>query len=283
MRFLRYGPVGKETPVVMNSNDECFVLPASIGDIDGEFWENDGPSAVQKLLDAGDLESFSPGDLRIGAPIAKPEKLICIGLNYIDHAKEMDLPIPEEPIVFMKAPNAMIGPHDDVYRPRGATKMDWEIELAVIIGKRARYLDSPDDAPGVMAGFSLSNDVTERAFMLERGGTWVKGKSCETFNPLGPWVATPDEIPNPQDIGMRLSVNNISHQDSSTKNMIFPINHLIWYLSQFMVLEPGDVVNTGSPSGVSNGHDDVPFLEAGDVIHAEIDGLGTHEYTIVQA
>jgi 2-keto-4-pentenoate hydratase/2-oxohepta-3-ene-1,7-dioic acid hydratase in catechol pathway len=209
--------------------------------------------------------------------------VICIGLNYRDHADETGSTLPEEPIVFMKAPNCVIGPNDQILVPRGSTKTDWEIELGVVIGKQSRYLDSPDEAREVIAGYCLSHDVSEREFQLERGGQWDKGKCCETFNPLGPWLVTADEIDDPQNLGLRLSVNGVARQDGSTSDMLFDVNYIVWYLSQFMVLEPGDLINTGTPAGVSLGHDDVPFLGEGDVVELFIDGLGSQRSVIGQA
>jgi 2-keto-4-pentenoate hydratase/2-oxohepta-3-ene-1,7-dioic acid hydratase in catechol pathway len=221
--------------------------------------------------------------VRFGSPISKPEKIICIGLNYRDHARETGSAIPAEPIVFMKAPNCVVGPNDEILVPRGSTQTDWEVELGVVIGSRARYLTSPDESRDVIAGYCLSHDVSEREYQLERGGQWDKGKSCETFNPLGPWLVTADEITNPQSLDLRLSVNGVSRQDGSTSDMIFDVNYLVWYLSQFMVLEPGDLINTGTPAGVSLGHDDVPFLSKGDVVELFIDGLGYQRSMMGQA
>lgn len=283
MKLLRVGEVGSEVPAVLGRAGEMLRLPSSLGDIDAEFWARGGASEVRRLLDAGELTETVTEPVRIGAPIAKPEKIVCIGLNYRDHAEEAKAAIPTEPIIFMKAPNCIVGPNDQVLVPRTSHKMDWEVELGVVIGSRARYLDSPEDAPGVIAGYCLSDDVSERAFQLERGGQWVKGKSCETFNPLGPWVVTADEIADPQDLALRLSVNGTSRQHGTTRDMIFGVNYLIWYVSRFMVLEPGDLVNTGTPAGVSLGHDDVPFLQAGDVLELSADELGTQRNTLAQA
>jgi 2-keto-4-pentenoate hydratase/2-oxohepta-3-ene-1,7-dioic acid hydratase in catechol pathway len=183
----------------------------------------------------------------------------------------------------MKAPNCVVGPNDGILIPRGSTKTDWEVELGVVIGARARYLPSPDAALAYVGGYCISHDVSEREFQMERGGQWDKGKCCETFNPLGPWLVTPDEIENPQDLGLHLSVNGVTRQGGSTRDMIFDVAYLIWYVSQFMVLEPGDLINTGTPAGVSLGHDDVPFLKAGDVVDLSIDGLGTQKSVLAQA
>jgi 2-keto-4-pentenoate hydratase/2-oxohepta-3-ene-1,7-dioic acid hydratase in catechol pathway len=210
---------------------------------------------------------------RFGPPII-PGKIVCIGLNYRDHAAETGADIPAEPIIFLKAADTVVGPDDDVVIPRGSTKTDWEVELGVVIGRPARYLASPDEAAPCIAGYVISHDVSEREFQLERGGQWDKGKNCETFNPLGPWILTPDEVPDPQALGLRLWVNGVPRQDGSTEQMIFGVHHLVWYLSQFLVLHPGDVINTGTPAGVALGRPDKPYLRAGDVIQLEIDGLG---------
>ena len=283
MRLLRIGNVGHEQPVVMDASNASFEVPASYGDFNGSFFES---GAVDELRQALSKETLAPFDItgkRIGAPIARPGKIVCIGLNYRDHAEETGLAIPEEPVVFLKAPNCMVGPNDDVMIPRASTKCDWEIELAVVISKTARYLDSVEQAADHIAGYALANDMSERVFQMERGGQWDKGKSCETFNPLGPWLATPDEIASSSDLSLTLKVNVVTRQDSNTKHMIFNVNYIIWYLSQFMVLEAGDLINTGTPAGVSFGHDDVPFLTAGDVLDLGISGLGTQTNRLVQA
>ena len=283
MRLLRIGNVGHEQPVVMDASNASFEVPASYGDFNGSFFES---GAVDELRQALSKETLAPFDItgkRIGAPIARPGKIVCIGLNYRDHAEETGLAIPEEPVVFLKAPTCMVGPNDDVMIPRASTKCDWEIELAVVISKTARYLDSVEQAADHIAGYALANDMSERVFQMERGGQWDKGKSCETFNPLGPWLATPDEIASSSDLSLTLKVNGVTRQDSNTKHMIFNVNYIIWYLSQFMVLEAGDLINTGTPAGVSFGHDDVPFLTAGDVLDLGISGLGTQTNRLVQA
>jgi 2-keto-4-pentenoate hydratase/2-oxohepta-3-ene-1,7-dioic acid hydratase in catechol pathway len=283
MKLLRIGEVGSEVPVVLGRNGEMLRLPSPLGDIDAAFWAGGVDREVQRLLVAGELTDVVTEPVRIGAPIAKPEKIVCIGLNYRDHARETNSPIPTEPIIFMKAPNCIVGPTDEVLVPRTSQKMDWEIELGVVIGSRVRYLESPDDAPGVIAGYCLSDDVSERAFQLERGGQWVKGKSCETFNPLGPWVVTKDEIADPQELSLQLSVNGVLRQNGTTRDMIFGVNYLVWYVSQFMVLEPGDLVNTGTPAGVSMGDESVAFLKAGDILELSVPELGTQRNVLAQA
>lgn len=283
MKLLRVGERGREVPAVLGSAGEVLLLPPYLGDVNGDFLARGGVEEVRRLLADGELTRIAAPGSRLGSPIAKPEKVVCIGLNYRDHALETGNPLPSEPIVFMKAPNCVVGPDDDIMVPPGSVKTDWEVELGVVIGKRARYLESPDAASGVIAGYCLSHDVSEREFQMERGGQWVKGKSFETFNPLGPWLVTADEVADPQALGLRLSVNGVTRQDGNTSDMIFGVHFLVWYLSQFMVLEPGDLVNTGTPKGVSQGHDDVAFLRGGDVVELAIDGLGTQRNTLVQA
>ncbi|HWD95465.1 MAG TPA: fumarylacetoacetate hydrolase family protein [Acidimicrobiales bacterium] len=282
MRYLRVGGQGRERAAVMAPDGRVLGLPVELGDFDADFWSSDRPARVRELLASGSLEEVD-SSARIGAPIAKPEKIVCIGLNYRDHAEETKSPIPSEPIIFMKAPNCMVGPRDVILIPRGSVKTDWEVELGVVIGQRARYLESPEAARGVIAGYVVSHDVSEREFQIERGGQWDKGKCAETFNPLGPWLVTADEVTDPQNLRLTLSVNGVVHQDGTTADMIFPVDYLVWYLSQFMVLEPGDLVNTGTPAGVSLGHDDVPYLKAGDVVELTIEGLGSQRSELSQA
>jgi 2-keto-4-pentenoate hydratase/2-oxohepta-3-ene-1,7-dioic acid hydratase in catechol pathway len=209
--------------------------------------------------------------------------VVCVGLNYRDHAAETGADIPAEPVLFMKASSTVVGPDDEVLVPRRSEKTDYEVELAIVIGRTARYLDAPGDADSVIAGYALSNDVSEREFQIERGGTWDKGKSCETFNPLGPWLVTPDEIADVQRLGLRTTVNGELRQQGSTADMIFTVRHIVWYISQFMVLEPGDVINTGTPAGVAMGRADKPYLRPGDVMELSIDGLGTMRQTLGKA
>jgi 2-keto-4-pentenoate hydratase/2-oxohepta-3-ene-1,7-dioic acid hydratase in catechol pathway len=225
-----------------------------------------------RLPDAGVPTTFA-------APLDRPGKIVCIGLNYRDHADETGALPPDEPILFMKAPDTVVGPTDDVLIPRRSVRTDYEVELAVVIGRVARYLGSPADSADVIAGYAISNDVSEREFQLERGGQWDKGKNSETFNPFGPWIATGDEVHDPQDLALRLWVNGELRQDGNTKNMIFGVNHLVWYLTQFMTLYPGDVINTGTPAGVVLGRADAAYLRAGDVVELEIDGLGRQRQT----
>ncbi|GII77375.1 2-hydroxyhepta-2,4-diene-1,7-dioate isomerase [Sphaerisporangium rufum] len=282
MKLVRVGPRGAERPGVVAPDGRVLDLSSVTADIDGAFLAGDGLARARAALDAGELPPAVPHE-RIGAPIARPGKIVCIGLNYSDHAEETGATPPAEPVVFLKASDTMIGPDDEVLVPRRSVKTDYEVELAVVIGRTARYLAGPEDAAGVIAGYAIANDVSEREFQIERGGQWDKGKSCETFNPLGPWLVTADEIADPQALGMRLWVNGELRQDGDTKNQIFGVHHVIWYLSQFMVLEPGDVVNTGTPAGVAMGRGPDAYLRAGDVVELEIDGLGRQRQTVGQA
>ncbi|GLI27754.1 2-hydroxyhepta-2,4-diene-1,7-dioate isomerase [Agromyces rhizosphaerae] len=283
MNIARLGNPGEEIPVLQHDG-VSYDLRGLTADIDGAFLAGGGIARAGAALDAGELPVLAgAGDLRVGAPIARPGKIVCIGLNYRDHAEESGLAVPAEPVVFMKDPSTMVGPYDDVLIPRNSTKTDWEVELGVVIGTTARYLESPADALAHVAGYATSHDVSEREFQLERGGQWDKGKSCETFNPFGPALVPASEVPDPQALGLRLSVNGTTHQDGTTATMIFDVAHVIWYLSQFMVLHPGDVLNTGTPAGVALGIEGNPYLREGDVVSLEIDGLGRQEQKMVQA
>ena len=275
MRLVRLGELGREIPAVQLANSTDVLDARSVtSDYDPDFFADGGIERVRKALNDGKLTPLSEKGLRIGAPIRKPEKILCIGLNYRNHALESGMEVPKEPIIFMKAPNTLVGPHDDVRIPHKSQKTDWEIELAVVIGSTASYLASPADALAHVAGYAVSNDVSEREYQLERGGQWDKGKSCATFNPLGPWLVTADEVPDPQRLQMFLEVNGQRLQNESTADMIFPVNYLIWYVSQFMVLEPGDIINTGTPSGVGLGLRPPRYLAVGDEMHLGIDSLG---------
>ncbi|MYS81881.1 fumarylacetoacetate hydrolase family protein [Embleya scabrispora] len=283
MKVLRIGAPGGERPAIL-TDDGRLLDPSSVTtDIDAAFLASGGLQRAQTAAEAGLLPELPCAGVRIGAPVTRPGKVVCIGLNYRDHAQETGAPIPTRPVVFMKDPATVVGPHDTVSIPRGSTKTDWEVELAVVIGNRARYLDSPDEAAAVIAGYTISNDVSEREFQLEYSGQWDLGKSCETFNPLGPWLVTPDEVGDPQSLALRLSVNGVARQDGNTKNMIFDVPYIVWYLSQYMVLEPGDVINTGTPAGVALGLPNTPYLRAGDIIELEIAGLGTQRQVLEQA
>ncbi|SCK54722.1 2-keto-4-pentenoate hydratase/2-oxohepta-3-ene-1,7-dioic acid hydratase (catechol pathway) [Streptomyces sp. WMMB 714] len=277
MKLLRVGPAGAERPALLDESGVLRDLSAVVGDIDGVLL-GDGAAfgrVREAAGSAGELPAVEPSGLRVGPPVAGIGKVVCIGLNYHDHARETGGAVPEEPILFMKAPDTVVGAYDDVLVPRGSRKTDWEVELAVVIGRTARYLSSDEEASAAVAGYAVSNDVSERAFQLERGGQWDKGKNCETFNPLGPWLVTADEVADPQALGLRLWVNGELKQDGTTAEQIFPIAEVVRYLSQFMTLRPGDVINTGTPAGVAMGAPEPkPYLRAGDVVELEIDGLG---------
>jgi len=284
MKLLRVGEPGEERPAVLDGDGVARDLSGIAGDLGPEFFAGGGLAAVAAAVaDPAARAALPAVDGRIGAPIARPGKVVCIGLNYSDHAAETGAAIPERPVVFMKDPSTVVGPYDDVRIPRGSVKTDWEVELGVVIGGTARYLGSPEEALRVVAGYTVSHDVSERAFQLELSPQWDLGKSCETFNPVGPWLVTADELPDPQRLGLRLAVNGRKRQDGSTSNMIFGVGYLIWYLSQYMVLEPGDLINTGTPAGVALGLPDHPYLRAGDVARLEIDGLGWAEQRFVAA
>jgi 2-keto-4-pentenoate hydratase/2-oxohepta-3-ene-1,7-dioic acid hydratase in catechol pathway len=282
MRLLRIGEPGAERPAV-ERDGRWFDARSVTDDFDGEFFAGGGVERLGAALAAGELPEVSRDGVRIGAPVARPGKVVCIGLNYRDHAEETGAAVPDEPVVFMKDPSTVIGPYDEVLVPRGSAKTDWEVELGVVIGARAGYLESAAAAQDVIAGYLVSHDVSEREFQLERGGQWDKGKSCETFNPAGPYLVTPDEIENPQRLGLRVWVNGTERQNGSTADMIFPVLEVVRYLSQFMVLNPGDLVNTGTPAGVALGRPGTPYLRAGDVVELEIDGLGRQRQEMGQA
>jgi 2-keto-4-pentenoate hydratase/2-oxohepta-3-ene-1,7-dioic acid hydratase in catechol pathway len=280
MRLLRLGAPGSERPAVHTAAGVVHDLRPVTQDIDGAFLAGDGVARTRQALLAGELPMIDGGDERIGPPLAGIGKIICIGLNYSDHAAETGAAVPGEPVLFLKTPDTVVGPYDEVLVPRRSVKTDWEVELGVVIGATARYLDTDEQALACVAGYVLSHDVSEREFQIERGGTWDKGKNCETFNPLGPYLVPADEIGDPQRLGLRLWVNGELKQDSSTKNMIFPVSEVIRYLSQFMVLRPGDLINTGTPAGVALGQPEPkPYLRAGDVVELEIDGLGRQRQT----
>lgn len=280
MKLLRVGQRGEERPAVLDSHGIARDVSSIVTDFGPGFFGAGGLAAVA-AADSATLGDLPAVDGRIGAPVARPGKVVCIGLNYSDHAAETGADIPKRPVVFMKDPSTVVGPYDDVLIPRGSVKTDWEVELGVVIGATARYLASPEEASAVIAGYAVSHDVSERAYQLELSPQWDIGKSCETFNPLGPWLVTADEVPDPQQLGLRLAVNGRKRQDGNTSDMIFGVGYLIWYLSQYMVLEPGDLINTGTPAGVALGLPDHPYLRAGDRVHLEIDGLGWAEQQFV--
>ena len=281
MRFMRVGPPGQERPVMLTADNTAYDLRAVTADINGQFLADRGMTRAIAALTRGKLERVDIRRLRIGPPIQRPGVVLCIGMNYAGHAAETGAPAPAEPVMFYKAPNAVIGPDDDILLPPGSTSCDWEVELAVIIGTRARYLTAADDPLSYVAGYTISNDISERTLQLQRsGGQWSKGKSCETFNPLGPWMATPDEIVDPQLLDLSSWVNGEARQASNTKDMIFGVAELIRDLSQVTVLEPGDVINTGTPEGVAlSGH--FPYLAEGDLIEMSIDGLGRQRQRVL--
>ncbi|MCX2971087.1 MULTISPECIES: fumarylacetoacetate hydrolase family protein [Streptomyces] len=285
MKLLRVGPAGAERPAALDPSGALRDLSGIVADVDGALLADAAALArVRAALDDGGLPVLDPTGLRLGPPVGAIGKIVCIGLNYRDHAEETGQPIPEEPLVFMKAPDTVVGPHDAVLIPRGSARTDWEVELAVVIGRTARYLASAEEAAAAIAGYAITHDVSEREFMLERGGQWDKGKNCETFNPLGPWLVTADEVPDPQALGLRLWVNGELKQHGSTADQIFPVTEVVRYLSQFMVLRPGDVINTGTPAGVANGRPlPKPFLRPGDVVELEVDGLGRQRSTLEAA
>ncbi|MER5831858.1 fumarylacetoacetate hydrolase family protein [Streptomyces sp. NPDC002130] len=276
MKLLRVGTAGAERPALLDAEGALRDLSGVVPDIDGTLLaDEEALGRVRAAADAGDLPVLDATGLRVGPPLGRIGKIVCIGLNYHDHARETGSEPPAEPVVFMKAPDTVVGPHDTVLVPRRALKADWEVELAVVIGRTARYLESVEEALAHVAGYAVAHDVSEREFQIERGGTWDKGKNCETFNPLGPWLVTADEVPDPQDLSLKLWVNGELKQDGTTAEQIFPVGEVVRYLSQFMTLYPGDVINTGTPAGVALGAPEPkPFLRAGDVVELEIEGLG---------
>lgn len=284
MRLMRLGPAGAERPIVLIDDETYIDVSDVVADFDEHFFGNDGISRLSAVMSERTEQRELHrrlGSERVGAPIARPHQILCIGLNYIDHAAETGQPVPDEPILFTKSPNTLVGPHDDVRIPRGSTKTDWEVELGIVVGMRCSYLDSDEEARRAIAGFVLVNDVSERAFQLERSGQWAKGKSAETFNPAGPWLVTPDEIDDVTSLDMWLEVNGVRRQNGSTATMIFDPYFIVRYLSQFMVLEPGDLINTGTPPGVGMGHTPPLWLQPGDVMELGIEGLGTQRQNVI--
>jgi 2-keto-4-pentenoate hydratase/2-oxohepta-3-ene-1,7-dioic acid hydratase in catechol pathway len=281
MRLFRYGPSGQEKPAAFLHAAKSVDLSEFTNDFDEEFFASDGANRLQKWLreNSEKCAGVDPG-LRYGQCIPRPSKIVCIGLNYARHAAESGMPIPKEPVVFLKAPSSLCGPNDDVIIPKGSCKTDWEVELAVVIGKRASYV-SVDNAMRHVFGYCLHNDYSEREFQLERGGQWAKGKSADTFAPLGPYLVTANEIPDPHKLHLWLKVNDETRQDSNTSDLIFRIPALVSYVSQFMTLVPGDVISTGTPSGVGFGLKPPQYLKAGDVVELGIEGLGCSRQRIV--
>jgi 2-keto-4-pentenoate hydratase/2-oxohepta-3-ene-1,7-dioic acid hydratase in catechol pathway len=282
MKLVRFGPVGKEAPGVLLEDGTRLDCRAVAQDWNEAFFAHGGLERLAAWLAAS--ASTAPrvhSDARWASCVARPSKIICIGLNFVDHAKETGKDIPTEPVIFFKATTALCGPNDDVHIPIGGTKLDWEVELAFVIGKEARHVPV-EKALEYVAGYSLHNDYSERAFQLEHGGQWVKGKSCDTFAPLGPYMATRDEVPDPQNLAMKLEVNGVLRQNGHSKNMVFGVAHLVSYLSRYMTLLPGDVISTGTPAGVGLGFNPPIYLREGDVVSLSIDKLGASRQRVVQ-
>ncbi len=289
MKLMRVGAPGRERPAVRMADGSVIDVSSVVGDYDGAWLAAGGMAALESRLEEG-VGGFptvntgaDSGAERIGAPIARPGNILAIGLNYADHAAEAGMDVPTEPVLFTKAPNSFCGPFDTVLIPRTSVKTDWEVELGVVIGKEASYVADEAAALKHVAGYCIVNDVSERAFQLERGPTWIKGKSAKTFCPTGPWLVSRDEIADPQDLAMKLSVNGETRQNGNTGTMVFGVAHLVWYLSQFMVLEAGDLIATGTPPGVGMGMDPPTYLAPGDVMELEIDGLGGQRQELAQA
>lgn len=278
MKLIRFGANGQEKPGVV-LNDKKYDVSAFGEDYTEQFFETDGVARLAAFIKDKQLPEITD-DVRLGSPIVRPSKIVCIGLNYADHAKETNAPLPPEPVIFMKASTAIVGPNDNIVIPKNSVKTDWEVELAVVIGKKASYVDEAT-AMDYVAGYVLHNDVSEREFQLERNGTWDKGKGCDTFAPLGPFLATPDEIADPHNLRLWLKVNGQILQDGTTANFIFNLPHLISYTSQFMTLLPGDIISTGTPAGVGLGMKPPFYLKPGDVVELGIDGLGESKQNVV--
>ena len=278
MKLVRYGARGDEKPGLVDANGAMRSLAGHVADIGGEVLSESGLAAI-RALNPSSLPLVEPG-ARLGACVAGTGKFICIGLNYADHAAESGMDVPPEPVIFMKATSAICGPNDPIIIPRGSSKTDWEVELAVIIGARAKYV-SEADALDYVAGYAVTNDVSERAFQTERAGQWTKGKSCDNFGQLGPWLVTKDEIADPQNLKMWLTVNGKTKQNGATTTMVYSVAHVVSYLSQFMTLHPGDVISTGTPPGVGMGQKPPSYLRAGDVVELGIEGLGQQRQDVI--
>ncbi|MFJ2560717.1 MULTISPECIES: fumarylacetoacetate hydrolase family protein [unclassified Streptomyces] len=286
MKLLRVGTAGAERPALLDQDGATLRdLSGLVTDVDGALLADEAAlERIRRAAASGELPVLDGAGTRVGPPLGRIGKIVCIGLNYHDHAAETGAQIPAEPIIFFKAPDTVIGPDDTVLVPRGSLKTDWEVELAVVIGRTARYLDSAEDGLAHVGGYAVAHDVSERAFQIERGGTWDKGKNCETFNPLGPWLVTADEVGDPQALGLRLWVNGELKQNGTTAEQIFGVGEVVRYVSQFMTLYPGDVINTGTPAGVAMGRPEPkPYLRAGDVVELEIDGLGRQRQELKDA
>ena len=281
MKLIRFGKQGEEKPGILLSNDEKIDVSSFVSDYDEKFFESGGLVSLKDWLNENVSSAPRLDDsIRLGSPIARPSKIICIGLNFKDHAAESGFDAPDEPLIFGKATSAICGPYDNIIIPRGSEQTDWEVELGVVIGKKTSYVDQ-DQALDHVGGYVLHNDVSERAFQKDRGGQWIKGKSADTFAPMGPFMATPDEIDNISDMRMWLNVNGENMQDGNTSNLIFSVDHVVSYLSQFMTLLPGDVISTGTPAGVGMGMNPEKYLKPGDVVELGIDGLGSSKQNVV--
>ena len=279
MKLLRFGEMGQEKPGILDSNGNIRDLSGHISDINGETISEDGLNKISSI-DQMSLPIVLEGT-RLGACVGSIGKFLCIGLNYSDHAAESGMPVPKEPILFSKATSAVVGPNDDVEIPRNSVETDWEVELGIIIGKKAKYINE-EDAEGYIGGYCVVNDVSEREFQLKKEGQWTKGKSCDTFGPTGPYLVTKDEVSDVQNLKMYLDVNGKRMQDGSTKTMIFSAKYIVYYLSQFMSLNPGDIIATGTPPGVGGGMKPPVFLKAGDKMKLGIEGLGEQNQTCFQ-
>jgi 2-keto-4-pentenoate hydratase/2-oxohepta-3-ene-1,7-dioic acid hydratase in catechol pathway len=282
MQLIRFGEAGKEKPGLL-MNGKRKDLSSKFRDWDRDFFQDNGLNRIMEILkDPIDFPDV-PDNLRWASCVARPGKVICIGLNYTDHANESGMPIPEEPIVFLKGTNTVVGPYDNVLIPRNSKKTDWEVELGIVIGKNARYLKKTEEVKDYIAGYCISHDVSEREFQLDKGGQWTKGKSCDNFNPIGPFMATSDELSDINNLSMELLVNGKQMQKGNTKYMIFDCEYIVHYLSQFMTLEAGDIISTGTPPGVGLGMFPAQYLKEGDVVEVKIEGLGVQKQTCVNA
>jgi 2,4-diketo-3-deoxy-L-fuconate hydrolase len=280
MKLIRFGEIGKERPGVL-IGEKRYDVSSIVTDFNESFFEEDGLEKLQKALDRNPTLPEVDANMRLGSPVARPSKIICIGLNYVDHCLETNAPIPAEPIIFFKSTTSLCGPNDNLIIPKNSEKTDWEVELAFVVGKKASYVEEAE-ALDYVAGYALLNDYSERAFQIERGGQWAKGKGSDTFAPLGPFLATKDEVKDVDNLSMWLTVNGKKYQDSNTLNLVFKIPFLVHYLSQFMTLLPGDIISTGTPPGVGLGIKPDPiYLKAGDVVELGIESLGSSKQTAV--
>ncbi|MEU0391307.1 fumarylacetoacetate hydrolase family protein [Streptomyces sp. NPDC006208] len=286
MKLLRVGTAGAERPALLDPDGTTLRdLSGLVADVDGPLLADAAAlDRIRAAAGAGELPVLDAAGLRIGPPLARVGKVVCIGLNYHDHATETGAATPAEPVVFFKAADTVVGPYDTVLVPRGSRKTDWEVELAVVVGRTARYIGDDEDPMAYVAGYAVAHDVSEREFQIERGGTWDKGKNCETFNPLGPWLVTADEVQDPQALSLKLWVNGELKQHGTTADQIFPVAEVVRYVSRFMTLYPGDVINTGTPAGVALGQPEPkPYLRAGDVVELEVEGLGRQRQELEDA